>query len=147
MISSPLDALSESYIPDVLLVLLRGVSADRKHDPAVSFSLFMGLFLTEMWAEVKLHGVLLSPLDMLGVVSVLPLLPLDRPSLLGVLDTLRPAGPVGVVLSGGRPRFAPVGFTTSFSSSFSDSSLFCRRDRFCFSVEQQLKFSLHLSVS
>lgn len=29
LLFSPLDALSESYIPDVLLVLLRGVSAEK----------------------------------------------------------------------------------------------------------------------
>lgn len=79
-------------------------------------------------------SVLLSPLAMLDGVSVLLLLPLDRPSLLGVLETLRPAGPVGVVLIWGRPRFAPVGFIAIngvFSSSLSRSlsgssfSLFC----------------------
>lgn len=71
---------------------------------------------------------------MLDGVSVLLLLPLDRPSLLGVLETLRPAKPLGVVLICGRPRFAPVGFAAiagSFSSSLSRSlsdsslSLFC----------------------
>lgn len=41
--------------------------------------------------------VLLSPLAMLDGVSVLPL-PLERPSVLGVLETLRPGGPPGVVL-------------------------------------------------
>lgn len=43
-------------------------------------------------------SVLLSPLDMLDAVSILLLLPLDLSSLLGVLETLRPAELVGGVL-------------------------------------------------
>lgn len=69
---------------------------------------------------------------MLDGVSVLLVLPLERPSLLGVLETLRPAELLGIILICGRPRFAPGGlsaisggFSSSLSRSDSSLSLFC----------------------
>lgn len=90
-VDSPLDARSESYTPEVLRVLLRGVSAQTN----AIVTKHSGQGSADCRAEHAQY-VLLSPLAMPDGVSVL--LPLDRPSLLGVLETLRPAGPPGATL-------------------------------------------------
>lgn len=91
-----MDARSESYTPEVLLVLLRGVSAETRHTKTnVTQQTDSG---SADCRSEHAQCVLLSPLAKLDGVSVLLLLPLERPSLLGVLQSLPPAELAGVVL-------------------------------------------------